>query len=574
MRYFNEKNIKKIVFASSTILVGILSTFFGVLYVVDRYLELEKELPKIEQEFIAQQKEMLDYAVNLQIDQIDFRRKQIKKHLQESLKSRVVEAKAIAENLDLKITGYQTGQEPENLVQQVLRPIRFNQSGTYYFIFSMDGIIQLYPPDPSTEGQKVEHVFRGEKLQVIHDLLDIVRENGEGFLEYDWPRPDGDPGRLYKKISHVAYLKTYDWLLGAGEYYEDFGTITKENIIADIETSMGQNSKDYFFLYQLHDINGGNDFATMLVNPNRADLVGTKLSDNYRGARGREFRKIFLKGLREDGEAYVRYWYKKEGHKEAVQKLSFFKLYPEWNWVVAKGVYLDDLEKKISLRKQKLQTQVKNKLLVFCLLLVLAVTFVMFIAHFFTKGINAIFVEYKEIQKLQKQELKRINKYLHKRANIDNLTGLSNRQHFNEKLMQETLRAGRYKGSLSLVLCDVDHFKLINDNFGHIAGDNVLKELGSLMQSKIRRSDVLARWGGEEFVILVVEADLHTACSLAEKLCKNIADHRFSIGKQVTCSFGVTACIMEEDSSDLLNRADQALYEAKEKGRNRVVSRQ
>lgn len=418
----------------------------------------------------------------------------------------------------------------------------------------------------------MNQVFSGQKLQVFYDLIDVVKQNGSGFLEYNWPVPGGDPDRLYKKISYVTYLNQYDCFVGAGEYYEDFGDMTKESISADIEKNMGYDPKDYFFVYQLHNLEGGQDFATMLVNPNRPDLIGTKLSDDYRGAHGKEFRKSFLKGLRDKGEAYVTYWYKKAGYKDAKQKLSYFKLYPEWNWVIAKGAYLDDLEKKILFEKQALAGEVKKKLIAFSLLLLLAVLVVIVIAHYFTKGINSIFVEYKTIQEKQHLELERINKYLHQQATTDNLTELFNRQYFNEHLGQEILRAERYKRTMSLILFDIDLFKHINDNFGHLAGDGVLKELAGLMQSQIRQSDILARWGGEEFVILVHETGRDFSHVLAGKLCQSIALHNFSNNKKITCSFGVTEYIAGEIPSEFINRADQALYQAKEKGRNRVVS--
>jgi diguanylate cyclase (GGDEF)-like protein len=311
----------------------------------------------------------------------------------------------------------------------------------------------------------------------------------------------------------------------------------------------------------------------MLVNPNRPDLIGTSLSDEYRGAHGLEFRKVFLKGLREQGEAYVTYWYKMAGHDEPVQKLSYFKLYPEWNWVIAKGVYLDDLERKISTETAALKTEVQHKLMVFSLLLLLALCVVILIAHYFTKGINSIFIEYKNIQKKQHTELERINQYIHKRATIDNLTEIYNRQYFNDLFDQEISRAERYHRHLSLIIFDIDHFKHINDTFGHLTGDSILQELATLMQSRIRESDILARWGGEEFVLLVLETDRTISHALAEKFRASIAAHTFSQDQRITCSFGVTTYITGEGGTDFLNRADQALYEAKETGRNRVVSR-
>ncbi len=572
MHFFNEKNIKAIVFSSSIILVAILATIFGVLFITDKHLELEHDLPLIEKEYLDQQKEILHYAVNLQVDQIDFRRKQIKQQLEESLESRVLEAKSTANNLFAKNADKIT-QNQKTLLLQALRPIRFNQKRGYFFVFGMDGVVNLYPPDPSIEGKMIDQVFSGERLQAIRDLTDLIKNKNSGFLEYNWPVPGGDPNKLYKKLAYVTYLQQYDSFVGAGEYYEDFGAMTKEHIIADIEKSMGSDPKGYFFIYQLHNLQGGDDFATMLVNPNRPDLVGTKISDNYRGAHGKEFRKTFLKGIREHGEAYVTYWYKKAGYKDAKQKLSYFKLYPKWNWVIAKGIYLDDLENKIKLEKEALELEVKNKLFVFSMLLLLAVLVVIVIAHYFTKGINSIFVEYKTIQEKQHLELERINTYLHQQANTDSLTELYNRHYFNERLGQEILSAERYNRSLSLILLDIDVFKQINDNFGHLAGDGVLIELAALMQSMVRQSDILARWGGEEFVILVQETNGDFSHLLAEKLRQSIARHDFSLKKKITCSFGVTEYISGETLTDFINRADKALYQAKEMGRNRVVSR-
>ncbi|MBU1566114.1 MAG: cache domain-containing protein, partial [Proteobacteria bacterium] len=418
MHFFNENNIKSIIFSSSIILVTILSTIIGFLYITDKQRQLKHDLPLIENQYIDQQKEMLHFTVNLQINQIDFRRKQIKQRLEESLRSRVIEAKATAENLYLGNTD-RTAEELNNILKQALRPIRFNQKRGYFFVIGMDSVFHLYPPDPSFEGKMATQVLSGQKLQVIYDLINVVKQKESGFLEYNWPVPSGAPDSLYKKISYITYLKQYDCFVGAGEYYEDFGDMTKESITADIEKSMGIDAKNYFIVYQLHNLNGGKDFATMLVNSNRPDLVGTKISDDYRDVHGKEFRKIFLKGLREQGEAYVTYWYKIANGEEVQRKLSYFKLYPEWNWVIAKGVYLDELDKKIIIEKEALEVEVKRKSVVFFVVLLLAELVVIVIAHFFTKGINGIFVEYKTIQEKQHLELERINKYLHQQATTD-----------------------------------------------------------------------------------------------------------------------------------------------------------
>lgn len=570
MEYFTEKNIRKIVFASSIILVGILTTIFGLFFVYDKYAELEEKLPKIEAEFLQQQKEILKSAVNLQIRQIDFHRVHMQTHLQERLKSRIIEARAIAQNIYTQNKQKMSQEEVETLVLDALRPIRFNQGRGYVFMFSMLGTIKLFPPDTTIEGQPAESVFYGKKLEAVNGLRKIAREQGEGLFEYDWPLPGEQPDHFHRKLSYVTYFEPLDCFFGAGEYYQDFGEMTKVNIASDITEAMGPNPQNYYFIYDLHNINGGQNFATLLVNPNRPDLVGTKLSDDYAGAKGEMFRKKFLAGLREGGEAFVTYWYKKAGDTEPKKKLSYFKLYPEWNWVVAKGAYLDDLDLIIAGEKEKLENKVRNKIFFFALLLLMAVICVVIIAHFFTNGINSIFIEYKKVQEKQQLELERVNRYLHKRATTDNLTSLYNRQYFNDRLSEEIDRAGRYQGAVSLILFDIDHFKQINDNFGHLAGDLVLKELSSLVRSKVRKSDLLARWGGEEFVVLLLEADSQASRIVADKLCRAVAEYSFSVNSVVTCSFGATTYKPGEPSGDFINRADQALYVAKNGGRNRV----
>ncbi len=155
-------------------------------------------------------------------------------------------------------------------------------------------------------------------------------------------------------------------------------------------------------------------------------------------------------------------------------------------------------------------------------------------------------------------------------AETDRLTGLFNKGKFNEVLKREIERARRYKRPLSLIIFDIDHFKRINDTYGHKVGDEVLKELAKLIKKNIRKTDFAARWGGEEFVILAPETDLDGAVKLAEKLRQTVEKHEFPTVKNVTISLGVAQYIDGESPEEFVIRADMALYKAKEGGRNRV----
>ncbi len=155
-------------------------------------------------------------------------------------------------------------------------------------------------------------------------------------------------------------------------------------------------------------------------------------------------------------------------------------------------------------------------------------------------------------------------------ATTDTLTGICNRRRFDEVLADEIRRAARFSSPLSLILFDIDHFKRINDTFGHQAGDQVLIELARVIGGAIRATDLFARWGGEEFMVLAPGCDLNAARLLAEKLRVLLENRRFANVGQVTCSFGVAAYVPGDDADSLMRSVDRCLYRAKAAGRNRV----
>lgn len=170
-------------------------------------------------------------------------------------------------------------------------------------------------------------------------------------------------------------------------------------------------------------------------------------------------------------------------------------------------------------------------------------------------------------------ELERQRKDLEKLARIDPLTGVFNRHHFNTLLDFNIEKHRRYAEdqTFSILLFDIDHFKEVNDRFGHLVGDEILKQFTGIILSKIRKSDFLARWGGEEFVLLSPETDIGNSTILAEKLRAVVGAHAFEgIDHPLTCSVGVTSYRQGDSLNSLMDRADRALYEAKNHGRNCV----
>ncbi len=165
----------------------------------------------------------------------------------------------------------------------------------------------------------------------------------------------------------------------------------------------------------------------------------------------------------------------------------------------------------------------------------------------------------------------------------DPLTGCFNRGHLTEYFPQETSRAKRYKLSLSTILCDIDHFKKVNDTYGHQTGDMVLNEFVKCIKEVIRENiDWVVRYGGEEFLMVLPETDVSSACIVAERLRKVISDRSIKIKEnviQITASFGVSGFDFSSPDKtismeEMINEADKYLYQAKREGRNKVRARE
>lgn len=157
-----------------------------------------------------------------------------------------------------------------------------------------------------------------------------------------------------------------------------------------------------------------------------------------------------------------------------------------------------------------------------------------------------------------------------KRAELDYLTETFNRRGFDDRLEMAYATARRYQRPLALILLDLDHFKKVNDRYGHTVGDEILRGVAQVLRNEVRDSDVVSRWGGEEFAILAPETPLAEAEQLAQRLRQKQADYQHPTVGQVTASFGVAELVAEETESGFIQRTDQALYAAKAAGRNRV----
>jgi diguanylate cyclase (GGDEF)-like protein len=362
---------------------------------------------------------------------------------------------------------------------------------------------------------------------------------------------------------------------------ETAGTYSRDEELRQLVLDRLGNAEDLadgnYFIYELHELKGGDGFATMLFNPGRPDLEGQLLSTDFPDAKGHDFRKVFMKDIRDRGESFVIYWYNKNGSGEGEgpdpgRKLAYFAYDPDWSWIVAKSVYLDPIDNLIAGLRAERKRTLGLDLVFLGIIFTGSVVLALFLAYSFSLSIHTLLKRYQDAEQLHQIEVENLTKTLEQQNRRDRLTSAYNRAFFSDELGKEKERSDRYRTPLSMILFDIDHFRSINDRLGSTAGDMMLQEMVELVKDNIRKSDVFARWAGEEFAVLAPGLELDQGRQFAEKLCTLIEENNYSTGASITCSFGISNYQAPESLESFVQRTDTALHEAKKGGRNRCVA--
>lgn len=186
--------------------------------------------------------------------------------------------------------------------------------------------------------------------------------------------------------------------------------------------------------------------------------------------------------------------------------------------------------------------------------------------------ISILFKKLEEFAKKIKNDKNRnlLNEQLLKMATTDQLTGLCNRYKINEILSSEKNRNNRFGTYFSIILIDIDNFKTVNDSYGHLIGDSVLAEFAEILSSSSRVTDIVGRWGGEEFIVILPQTKKAEAAIVAKNIKDKIFSYNFSTVERQSASFGIAECTSDDDIKNIIKKADNALYKAKRTGKNRI----
>jgi diguanylate cyclase (GGDEF)-like protein len=315
------------------------------------------------------------------------------------------------------------------------------------------------------------------------------------------------------------------------------------------------DEESYIWVNEIINYNGGDNYAIRRVHPNLPDTEGSYLSTSMTDIKGNYPYKEELDGVKKSGELFFTYYFKKLNSDIVSEKLTYAKLYKDYNWVIAMGVHLDDVQSYIQI------TQAEDKKLTQRLTTFLVIFFT-FILIF---GFNIIIL----VAKWHNLHTKRV---MESQINQDALTKACSRRCGSGDLLR-SFREFKVQGeSPAIMLFDIDHFKQVNDNYGHESGDYVLKEVVKQIYQILRSSDKLIRWGGDEFIVIVYGLKKENSISFGQEIISAVSNTKINVNNEdikVTISIGITYFDIEDmEYLDTIRRADKALYEAKAAGRN------
>lgn len=623
-------SIINVLFFAIVALLLLTSLVFGFMWIQNEYGQFQRASEESIREYLATRQSIVRSDVGRTMEYIRFMTTRTEETLKENIRDRTNEALGIAWNIYGKFKEVRSDDEIKQMIREALRPIRYSDGRGYFFIDRLDGVNVLYPVFPEYEGKNIMSLQDEKGNYILKDELDMVKRHGEGFVTGHWKKPSQGNGAIYPKISFVKLFKPFGWSIGTGEYLDDVEKSIQQDIfdmVSEIHT--GAKNDQHLFI---HDFDG-----VMLANGDNPDLVGKNLWEMV-DSQGKKVvqEQVELAKQHPDGAFLYKQWLLGES-SDLPEKMTFVIAVPDWKWVVGASIFTDEIRDTIAGRREDLKHQIRERVVTIATTVFILILFAFFVlslivsqlyrsysvfSSFFEKAsseyseIDLDQLDYSEFRDLavmgnkmlqertrmetgiremneflqdqlqdQTREFLDLNeniesrieertKSLKKLTDTDVLTGLYNRRYVFEKLdsLDEDKRA-RNK-DVSVIMLDLDHFKRINDIYGHPFGDRVLEKVGETITAQARSSDLAGRYGGEEFIVVLPGTDLEDATLVAERIREGVRNIDFGVeGLVVTISGGVARMKAEgETKAELVDRADKLLYKAKKNGRNRIES--
>jgi diguanylate cyclase (GGDEF)-like protein len=510
--------------------------------------------------------------------------------LREKIKSTVEESHRVALSLYEMNKNAMDETTLKNLIKNVLESSWQNDSSNFSIIGGMDGTTVMFKTIPGNNASSQLDLTDIDGVYPIHSAIEIASSvEKKGFIEWNWHKSD-EASNMFNTIGYVMYFEPYNWFIGNGEYLNNAENDSKLKILETTKKIYAE-SDQYVFI--------GHSDGTVLMAPYEMDNFYDL------GKSGNTHVWDIIKNLNEDSDGYIDYTLPDSALGYSYSKTSYVLHFPDWDWYLGSGINLDALNAQKRIRNEELKSLLFQNFTMNIILSLAAFVVAIYLFAYYNKTIdkefkimndffssasknysklNASRFKYSELFQLastanemineihtQKVKLEKYSKKMNQLAQTDSLTMLLNHRAIMESVQKRIHEADRYHSPLSIIMLDIDNFKLINDTYGHPFGDAVLVRIASIFKESLRDTDIIGRYGGEEFLILLPNTNLDDAWLAAEKIRKSVETAIWKIEDlRVTISGGISE-YSGEYTHNLVGDADQKLYRAKSLGKNRMV---
>jgi signal transduction histidine kinase len=411
MTLYNLNKTKSFLIPILSLAIGsilLIATITAYISINSLEVHIKKDMQEYKEKYLASKKDKIYKKVHLVQQSIDFQLSKLDDKIKTSLTHRINTAIKVADYLYKKNKSSMSKEKIKHLIARHLNLLRFNKGLGYYYLYDYKTNIVYGHAIKRFIGKDMTN-FKDLRCQNLVKLYsNALKKDKIAFCKIYFEKPN-DTKNEHSKITAITKYKPLDLVIGTGVYIDEIEKDMKKYILDRFKEN-NLKQVEYLFIYDLHNINGGKEFATMILNQNRPDLIGKKIDDNYKDAKGKQFRKEFLKGLRQNGEVYTKYWYKKPNMDDPKPKMSYFYLHKKWNWVIASGFYYDDYYNKTDKMKKEFTVYTGNIitdiLLWTGLLLVLVIAIAIYVSISIDKKIKQYtdqIIEHKDNERRQEK---------------------------------------------------------------------------------------------------------------------------------------------------------------------------
>lgn len=374
-----KESISSSFFLNALFLIFLTAGLTGYFWIIsDELKNSGTEIQKYRNEYIQSRKNTVKSEVMRIIDLIESRKENSTKELRDFLKEIVINAYETAENIYRENKSLRPDNEIKKMIKDALRKITFNNRVIYIFIDDAMSVSQLYPPDPSLEGKIPDGFSSLDPKNAFRARTEAIRNEGEGYLEYQWRKPGDKHNRTYSKISFVKYFSPYEWFIGAGEYPENIDRKIQKSILSKIPAAAAGKNR-YISIEDFH--------GTLIWSPDK-EMIGRDASD-IRDSNGIKVSGEKLRIAGTPGGGFIQYMGKKADTNEIVPQISFVKDIKDWGWIVEGTFYLDDIEAVLARDKEVTKKKILSHIMEIVAILFLVILLASLIAAYTAAKIKA-----------------------------------------------------------------------------------------------------------------------------------------------------------------------------------------